>query len=164
MKDFFDKCSNITLVITDVDGVLTDGTVYFSSRGEEMKKFNMRDGMGVELLHKNKIKVILLTKENSKIVKKRGEKISADKIILGIQNKKNELEKIQNEFKIDKKNIAYIGDDLNDLEIMSSVGFSATPSDGHPKIKDIADYICDSSGGNGAFREFSELILDSKKE
>jgi len=162
MNDFSSKCANINLVITDVDGVLTDGTIYFSKEGEALKKFSVRDGMGVELLHEKKIKVILLTRENSEIVKKRGEKIKADKTILNIQNKKDELEKIQSEFNVERENIAYIGDDLNDLEIMLSVGFSATPADGHSKIKQIADFICNCNGGNGAFREFCEVILDNR--
>ncbi len=155
------KLREIKLVISDVDGVLTDGGIYFSDTGESLKKFNVKDGMGVELLHKNNIKVILLTRENSEIVKKRGEKINVDKVILGIMNKKNELEKIKIEFQVEKKDIAYIGDDLNDLEIMSSVGFSATPYDGHKQIKHISNYICKTKGGNGAFREFAELIIDN---
>ena len=164
MEKLIEKCREIELVISDVDGVLTDGGIYFSSMGESLKKFNVRDGMGVELLHDNHIKVILLTRENSDIVKLRGKKINADKTILGIKNKKNELIKIQNELKIEPKNIAYIGDDLNDLEIMLSVGLSGTPSDGHSEIKSISDYVCHNSGGNGAFREFIELILKHRRK
>ena len=163
-KELESKLKEIKLVISDVDGVLTDGGIYFSSEGESLKKFNVKDGMGVELLHENNIKVILLTRENSEIVKKRGEKINVDKTILGIMNKKEELEKIKIEFSIEKECIAYIGDDLNDLEIMSSVGFSATPHDGHKQIKNVSDYICNSKGGEGAFRELAELIIDNGGE
>ncbi len=157
------KLKKVKLVISDVDGVLTDGGIYFSNTGESLKKFNVKDGMGVELLHENNIKVILLTRENSEIVKKRGEKINVDKTILGIMNKKKELEKIKIEFEVENNCIAYIGDDLNDLEIMSSVGFSATPCDGHNQIKDMADYICKRKGGDGAFRELAELIINCEK-
>ena len=163
-KKLIEKVKKIKIVLTDVDGVLTDGGVYFSSKGESLKKFNMRDGMGVELLHKNNIKTVLITKENSKIVKKRGKKIKADGIFMGITDKKKYLSKIKKKFLLETKNIAYIGDDVNDLEIMKSVGFSATPSDGHITIKQISDYICKNNGGNGAFREFVDLILEYQKK
>ena len=154
-------CKKIKIVISDVDGVLTDGGVYYSEKGESLKKFNVKDGMGVELLHNKNIKVILLTRENSKIVQMRGEKINADKIILGIKNKFDELEKLKQEFNVNSKEIGYIGDDLNDLEIMSSVGFAGTPFDGHEKIKEVSDYICEKRGGHGAFREFAEIIIEN---
>ena len=162
MEEIIKRADEIKLVISDVDGVLTDGGIYFSVTGESLKKFNVRDGMGVELLHNNDIKVILLTREDSEIVKKRGEKVNADKTILGVINKRDELEKIKKEFEVNTKNIAYIGDDLNDFGIMSEVGLSATPADGHLKVKEISDYICKNSGGNGAFREFAELILENR--
>jgi len=161
MKKLLKKCEKIKIVISDVDGVLTDGGIYFSDKGESLKKFNVKDGMGVELLHKNKIKTILMTREKSNIVKKRGQKIKSDKTMLGIMNKKNQLVKIKKEFHVQYENIAYIGDDVNDLEIMKAVGLSATPHDGHIKIKAISDYICKKNGGDGAFREFSELILEA---
>ena len=91
----------------------------------------------------------------------RGEKINADKIILGIKNKFDELEKLKQEFNVNSKEIGYIGDDLNDLEIMSSVGFAGTPFDGHEKIKEVSDYICEKRGGHGAFREFAEIIIEN---
>jgi len=162
MKSLLQKCKKIKLVISDVDGVLTDGGIYFSNQGESLKKFNVKDGMGVELLHNKKIKTVLMTREKSSIVKKRGQKIKSDKIMLGIMNKYKELEKIKKEFNVENENIAYIGDDINDLEIMKSVGLSATPSDGHIKIKSISNYICKKNGGEGAFREFAELILGGK--
>tara|TARA_B110000014_G_C19990744_1_gene513144 strand:- start:173 stop:664 length:492 start_codon:yes stop_codon:yes gene_type:complete len=162
MKSLLQKCKKIKLVISDVDGVLTDGGIYFSNQGESLKKFNVKDGMGVELLHNKKIKTVLMTREKSSIVKKRGQKIKSDKIMLGIMNKYKELEKIKKEFHVENENIAYIGDDINDLEIMKSVGLSATPSDGHTKIKSISNYICKKNGGEGAFREFAELILGGK--
>ena len=156
------KCKKIKLVVTDVDGVLTDGDMYYSEKGEIMKKFNAKDGMGVELLLQNNIKTILLTRENSKIVKKRGLKIKAASTITGIQNKESHLEKICRKFRVLPKEIAYIGDDVNDIEISKLVGLSAAPSDGITVLQKIVDYVCKNKGGNGAFREFADLIIVSR--
>ena len=156
------KCKKIKLVVTDVDGVLTDGNMYYSEKGEIMKKFNAKDGMGVELLLQNNIKTILLTRENSKIVKKRGLKIKAASTITGIQNKESYLKKICRKFRVLPKEIAYIGDDVNDIEISKLVGLSAAPSDGITVLQKIVDYVCKNKGGNGAFREFADLIIVSR--
>ena len=156
------KCKKIKLVVTDVDGVLTDGGMNYSERGEIMKKFNAKDGMGIELLLQNNIKTILLTRENSSIIKKRGSKIKAASTITGIQNKELHLKKICKQFRVLPNEIAYIGDDLNDLEIIKLVGLSATPSDGIDMLQKTVDYICKNKGGNGAFREFADLIIISR--
>ena len=156
------KCKKIKLVITDVDGVLTDGGMYYSEKGEVMKKFNAKDGMGVELLLQNNIKTVLLTRENSKIVKKRGLKIKAASTITGIQKKELHLETICKKFRVIPKEIAYIGDDINDIEISKLVRLSASPLDGITQFKKNVDYICKNKGGNGAFREFVDLIIISR--
>ena len=156
------KCKKIKLVITDVDGVLTDGGMYYSEKGEIMKKFNAKDGMGVELLLQNNIKTVLLTRENSKIVKKRGLKIKAASTITGIQKKELHLETIRRKFRVMPKEIAYIGDDINDIEISKLVGLSASPLDGVARFKKNVDYVCKNKGGNGAFREFIDLIIISR--
>jgi YrbI family 3-deoxy-D-manno-octulosonate 8-phosphate phosphatase len=156
-----EKCKKIKLVLSDVDGVLTDGGMYYTANGEEFKKFNTKDGMGVEILKNNKIPTIFLTKENSKISKNRSKKLQT-KIYLGVKNKEKKLKEISEELKINPQEIAYIGDDVNDVLIMKLVGFSASPNDGILKVKKIADYICKNKGGEGAFREFADLIIDKK--
>jgi len=158
-KQLAQKCKKIRMVLTDVDGVLTDGGMYYSEEGEIMKKFNTRDGMGVELLSKQKIGSIIITRENSTIVKKRGKKIKVLKTYVGILKKESLLPEICKKYSLNLENIAYIGDDINDFEIMRKVGFSCTPNDGIKKIKDISDYVCTAKGGHGAFREVSDLIL-----
>lgn len=158
-KKILEKCENVKLVITDVDGVLTDGGMYYSEKGEILKKFNTHDGMGVELLFKNNIRTILMTKENSIIAKKRGKKINAIATYINVKDKKKQLERICKLFNLKKNQIAYIGDDLNDYEIMKSVGFCASPANGIEYIKEISDYVCESTGGSGAFREVVDLIL-----
>jgi len=161
-KKILEKCKKIKLVVTDVDGVLTDGGMYFSKNGEIMKKFNTKDGMGVELLLKNKIKTVLLTGESSPIVKKRGKKINVAMTITGAKNKKSHLESICKKFNVSPQQIGYIGDDVNDLQIIQLIGLSATPSDGIMLLQKTVDYVCKKSGGAGAFREFIDLILESK--
>ena len=156
------KCKKIKLVVTDVDGVLTDGGMYYSEKGEIMKKFNAKDGMGVELLLQNNIKTILLTRENSTIVKKRGLKIKVASTITGIQNKELHLKKICKKFRVSLKEIAYIGDDINDQKIIQKVGLSFTPHDGMKIIKKNVDYICKMKGGEGVFREVADLIISYK--
>ena len=124
------KISKIKIVLTDVDGVLTDGGMYYSKEGDVMKKFHARDGMGVTLLRKNKIPTIIVTKEKNQIIKNWAEKMKIKKLYSGIQNKEKILEKICKEFSVKPFEVAFIGDDINDLPLLKIVGFSAVPNDG----------------------------------
>ncbi len=154
------KAEKIKLVITDNDGVLTDAGVYFSANGEELKKYSIRDGMGVERLREySGIETVIITGEVSGSVKTRAEKLRITEYYLGVKNKLEVLEEIKRKNNIEENNIAYIGDDVNDIDIMKVVGLTATPSDGTIFIKDFADFICSNKSGNGAFREFAELII-----
>jgi len=152
----------IKIIISDVDGVLTDARVIYSKKGEELKKFHMRDGMGINILLRNNIKTCLLTKEKSLIVKKWAKAMNVSKTYSGIVRKENHLTKICKDFSVKPNEIAFIGDDVNDIELMKKVGFSATPSDGVFQVKKMADFVCKSKGGEGAFREICDLILLSK--
>jgi len=156
------KCKKIKLVLTDVDGVLTDGGRYYSEKGEIVKRFHVRDGMGINILLRNGIKTAIVTKENSKIVKKWAKEMNVSKTYSGIKNKEKELEKICKYYKVLPSEIAFIGDDVNDIKLMKKIGFSATPFDGILQAKKIANYICKTSGGNGALREIIDLILEEK--
>ncbi len=158
-KKLVKKCLNIKAILSDVDGVLTDGGMYYSKNGEELKKFNTRDGMAIELLQKNNIKSGIITKENSKIVKQRAQKIKPNIVLIGIKKKELELPKLCKKFNVSNNQIAYIGDDLNDLEIMKLVGFSACPKDAIDEIKKNSDYICKSVGGGGVLREIADSII-----
>ena len=158
-----EKCIQIKLVITDVDGVLTDGGMYYSKNGEMLKKFNTRDGMGVQLLHNNKIPVIIITGEKSKIVLSRAKKLLIKEVFIGIKKKELLLPKICKKFKIKESNIAYIGDDLNDLNILEQVGFSASPKDGMAIIKKKSNYVCKAKGGEGVLREIADMIISFKE-
>jgi 3-deoxy-D-manno-octulosonate 8-phosphate phosphatase (KDO 8-P phosphatase) len=159
------KAKKIKLLLTDNDGVLTDGGVYYGENGEEFKKFNIRDGMGVERL-RNLVEVEtgIITGELSPSVKKRAEKLKINELHLGVKDKSSLLLEIIIRKKLASDQIAFIGDDVNDLEIMKVVGLSACPADAISFAKNQADYVCENKGGNGAFREFAELIITSKLE
>lgn len=157
------KAEKIKLIITDVDGVLTDTGIYYSPTGEALKRYSIRDGMGVERLRKYaNIETIIITGENSGTVKSRAEKLKITQVFLGVKDKEALLEEIKKKNQLDSENIAYIGDDSNDYDIMKLVGFTATPADGMSFIKEISDYVCEAKGGYGAFREFAELIISLK--
>ena len=159
-KELYKKIKEVKLVLTDNDGVLTDTGVYYSSKGEELKRFSIRDGMGVERLYIIcGIKTGIITGELSGSVKKRAEKLKIDNLFLGVKEKHLILPTILKKNKLELKNIAYIGDDVNDIEIIKLVGFSACPGDAMQEIKSLVNYVCNKEGGNGAFREFAELII-----
>lgn len=163
MKKISIKASKIKVVLTDVDGVLTDGGMYYSTKGDIMKKFHARDGMGVTLLRKNNIPSIIVTKEKNEIIKQWSKKMKIDKLLMGVINKETVLEKICKNYDVQASEICYIGDDINDLGLLKLVGFSATPSDGIIEAQKICDYVCENSGGNGVFREVANMILSSQK-
>ena len=152
----------IKLVITDVDGVLTDGGMYYSEKGDELKKFNTRDGVGVRLLQEAGIDVCIMTNESTDIVKRRAEKLNISLVFQGVRDKKAKVLEILGRKDLQPDEVAYIGDDINDIEVMKLVGFSATVSDGINIVKEIADCVCSKRGGEGAFREFADLILEKR--
>ena len=157
------KCEKIKVVLTDVDGVLTDGGMYYSPKGDTMKKFHSRDGMGVTLLRKNKIPTIIVTKEKNDIIKQWSQKMKIKKLYDGIQKKELILDTVCKQFKIHPKEIAYIGDDINDLNLLKIVGLSATPNDGIHDVKKNCDYTCKNKSGDAAFRELADLIISAQK-
>ena len=159
-KDLADRARKIKLVLTDSDGVLTDTGVYYSADGEVMKRFSIRDGMGVERLRNNLgIETGIITGEFSGSVLKRAEKLNIKYLYRGVKDKKSLLPEILAALNLQKENVAFIGDDVNDLELLKEVGLSAAPADGTDFVKNIVHYICENKGGNGAFREFAELII-----
>ena len=162
MKQKIKKCKSIKCILTDVDGVLTDGGRYFSANGEKMKKFHVRDGMAINILLRNNIRTVILTKEKSMITKKWAKDMNISQVYGGFTKKEQALTQICKKYKVSLKEIAFIGDDTNDLEALKKVAFSAVPNDAVVQVKKIADYVCKASGGKGCFREISDLILLSK--
>jgi 3-deoxy-D-manno-octulosonate 8-phosphate phosphatase (KDO 8-P phosphatase) len=156
------KASKIKLVLTDVDGVLTDGGIIYDDNGLEFKRFNVKDGLIVSDLRKNGILVGAITGRNSKVVENRCDELNFDFHYHGVKNKAAKLNEVLEVLEIDIQEVAYIGDDLNDLAVLLKVGFSACPADALPYISDQVDFVSSRIGGQGTFREVADLILQSK--
>ena len=155
------KIKKIKVLLTDVDCVLTDGGMYYDKNGDSMKKFHTRDGMGVTLLRKQNIPTIIVTKEKTKIVHQWSKNMKIFKIFDGVKKKEVILEQVCKTLNLDSNQVAYIGDDVNDLELLKLVGFSAVPNDAITEAKKNVDYICKKNGGEGVLREVADLILSS---
>lgn len=155
----------IKLFATDVDGVLTDGGMYYTQSGDEFKKFNTRDGMGIQLLKEHGLKTAIITSEDTFIVSKRAEKLKIDFLNQGVKNKLECMKKICSALGIGLENVAYIGDDINDIELLNAVGLKACPNDSVDAVLNVPHIIIlKANGGNGALREFSEIILKESIE
>jgi YrbI family 3-deoxy-D-manno-octulosonate 8-phosphate phosphatase len=157
------RIREIKLVVTDVDGVLTDGGFYYSEEGILLKKFNVKDGMGMRLLKQEGFVTGIITTDKTSFIKARAERMKPDFLITGTWDKLGELKKKLDELSFALENVAYIGDDVNDIEILKAVGFSAAPSDAVNEVLEIADYVCKRGGGKGAFREFADIIIKARK-
>lgn len=152
----------IRLFATDVDGVLTDAGMYYAESGDEWKKFNTRDGMGIKLLQKAGFITAIVTQERTKIVARRAEKLAIPELHQGVMDKLTLIREMAGRHGLSLNQVAYIGDDVNDLESLRAVGFSASPADGMPVICDAVDYVCVKKGGEGAVREVAELLLQAR--
>lgn len=151
--------NDIKLFAIDVDGVLTDGGMYYSKEGEIFKKFNTKDGMGIELLKENNIIPVIITRENSEIVLRRAEKLKIEEVYIGIKDKLKIIEKLKKKYNLEYENMAYIGDDLNDLPVIKKVGLSFAPNDAALEIKNCVTHFLLKLGGEVALREAVDRIL-----
>ena len=156
------KIKNIKLVVTDIDGVWTDAKMHYTNDGDFMKSFSTYDGMAVQMLREKGLETVIITSENSKIVLERAKKLKIENIVLNEKNKLKKLKEICASKKISLKEVAYIGDDLNDVEVLENVGFSALSNNSPIKDKVNVDYVTVRKGGDGAFREFVDLIIKDK--
>ncbi|MFZ3012968.1 MAG: HAD-IIIA family hydrolase [Nitrospira sp.] len=154
----------IRLFATDVDGVLTDAGMYYSESGDEWKKFNTRDGMGIKLLQKAGLITAIVTQERTRLVARRAEKLAIPELHQGVMDKLSVIRDMATRHGLSLREVAYIGDDVNDIEALQAVGFSAAPADGLPQVLKVVDYVCRQKGGEGAVRELTEMILLSHNE
>ena len=152
----------IKMFLTDCDGCLTDGGMYYSEKGDELKKFNTRDGVGFRLLKERGILTGIITGEEVELNRRRAEKMKTDILECGCGNKMMAVHRICEERNISMENICYIGDDLNDVELIESVGFGCTPADGVLQAKKVAKYIAKAKGGEGVIREVADLLLSAQ--
>ena len=153
----------IRLFATDVDGVLTDAGMYYSESGDEWKKFNTRDGMGIKLLQRAGILTAIITQESTKIVMRRAQKLTIPEVHQGAFDKLSILKDLIARHHLTLDQVAYMGDDVNDLQTLEAVGFSAAPADGMPVVLKTVRYVCRQKGGEGAVREVADLILSAQQ-
>ena len=150
---------DIKFLVLDVDGTLTDGKIYVDDKGNSFKAFNVKDGFALVNWLKLGGEVAILTGKKSNIVERRAKELGIKYIIQGSKNKKQDLKNLLKELNITFENVAYMGDDLNDLGVMKSVGFSACPKDSVQEVLEITNFISSKNGGDGAVREFLEHIM-----
>lgn len=162
MADEKARARRVRMLVMDVDGTLTDGTVFVLPDGEEVKSYNVKDGLGILLAHMAGIRTAIITGKTSKSLEKRAEKLRIAEIHQGILDKKFALEEIMKKYGLVADEVAYIGDDLADLEVIRTVGLAAAVADAHPEIKKHSHYICRENGGRGAVRELIEFILTAQ--
>ncbi len=161
------RARRMAVVVTDCDGVLTDGGVYYGEGGDTLRRFNVRDGMGVERLREAGVATALLTRENSPAISRRASKLGFAQVYLGIRDKAALLPSLLADLAVGPGALAYIGDDVNDLGILERVGvagLTAAPADAMPEVRRVVHYRCRVRGGEGAFRDFAEWILRLRRQ
>jgi N-acylneuraminate cytidylyltransferase len=155
------RAANIRMLVIDVDGTLTDGGMYYSGEGEALKKFNTRDAKGMLMLRDAGFRVCVLTAENSAVVHARMRKLQITDYFPGVNDKPAWLREKCSQWGVEPAQIAYIGDDLNDLECLRVAGLSCCPADAVPEVRSVVQYVCSAAGGHGAVREVCDLIRAS---
>lgn len=150
---------NIKLFLTDCDGCLTDGGMYYTENGDEYKKFNSLDGMGFQLLREHGILTGIITGEDTKIVERRAKKLKVDFLRQGIKDKLSAIQEICKEEHIDMTEVAYVGDDINDFNAVKAVGIGCSVNNALEKVKMVSVYISQKNGGSGAVREIIDWLL-----
>lgn len=147
------------LILTDIDGVWTDGGMYYDGTNLELKKFHTYDSAGILFAHHMGIPVGILTGENTEIVRRRAEKLKVDYLYLGVKNKLAIVQELCKELQIELRDVAYIGDDLNDMVLLKQVGWAGVPISAPEYVRSLASVQLEKSGGDGVFREFVETIF-----
>jgi 3-deoxy-D-manno-octulosonate 8-phosphate phosphatase (KDO 8-P phosphatase) len=157
-----EAAKNIKLVLLDVDGVLTDGRLYYGNSGEELKAFDIQDGLGIKLLQKGGVKVGIITGRRSALLQRRAEELAISPLVQGREDKWLALNEILEDLDVSLEEIAFVGDDLPDLAVIKRVGLGITPANGSHIVASQADWQTKHSGGDGAVREIAELILSAQ--
>jgi 3-deoxy-D-manno-octulosonate 8-phosphate phosphatase (KDO 8-P phosphatase) len=156
------RARGIKMVLMDVDGTLTDGTLALLPDGEEIKSYHVRDGMGILMAHLAGFKTGLITGKTSKALIIRAERLRVQEVHQGVLDKKKILGEIIDRHGLTEGEVAYIGDDLGDLPVLKRVGLAAAVADAHPRVKEHSHFLCQLAGGKGAVREFLEFIFDAQ--
>jgi 3-deoxy-D-manno-octulosonate 8-phosphate phosphatase (KDO 8-P phosphatase) len=157
------KAKKIKLLLLDVDGILTDGGIFIDDRGYETKRFDVRDGQGINLVRGFGIEVGWVTGRSSNVVRHRAKELGVKIIYQGVQDKAAIYDRVKQENNLCDEQIAYVGDDIADLAVLEQVGFAVAAKDSWPDIKSVVDYVTDAQGGRGAVREVCEVLLTAQE-
>ena len=158
------KAENIKLLILDVDGVLSDGKVYFSNQGDELKSFNIKDGLGIKLLQKSGIQVAIITGRDSKIVAHRANELGIKLVFQGRSDKRATFNELLEQLNLNADQVAHMGDDLPDMPLMKMAGLGLCVSDAHQFVQQHADWVAQTKGGEGAVREVADWLLTAQNK
>lgn len=161
-KEIIEKAREVKLLILDVDGVMTDGSIVYNDRGEESKSFNVRDGHGMKLLQRGGVDCALITARTSEVVLHRARNLGIELVYQGAFDKLKAYEDILKKTGLAPNQTAYVGDDVIDLPILKRAGFSVAVSDAVTEVKERVDYVTEAQGGRGAVREVVEIILKAR--
>ncbi|NJW53430.1 HAD hydrolase family protein [Salinimicrobium sp. CDJ15-91] len=151
-------------MVSDIDGVWTDGSFYYSAEGDVMRRFTTKDSYGVSLARLAGIPLMILSSEENEMVRKRLNKLGVEHVSLGVRNKLEAIRSMCKEWKISLSEVVFLGDDMNDFHLLGKVGLFACPADAYPRIKENAGLVLEKKGGEGAFREFVEKLLDQENK
>ena len=161
-RSCFPRAKEVKLLLLDVDGILTDGTITYTHEGKEIKSFNTKDGLGIRLLQEAGVEVGLITARESEAVTRRALDLGMKHVFQKTRNKLEVFEKLTNDLSLQPVEVGYMGDDWLDLPLLVRVGFAATVADAVPEVKEVAHYTTKRKGGKGAVREVCDLILEAK--
>ncbi len=162
MQEIFAKARLIKLLICDVDGVMTDGGLYFGDNGLEYKAFHSRDGLGIKMLQRSGIPLAVITARTSEVVKHRMKNLNIDLVFQGQLNKIQAFEDLCQNLNLSTEQVAYVGDDLVDMPVMKKAGLSIAVADAHERVRQHADWITQHTGGHGAVRDVCELLMTAQ--
>ena len=164
MSSFEKRAAKIRLLALDVDGVLTDGSIYYSNKGDELKAFNIKDGLGIKLLRQSGVKVAIITGRQSDIVARRAQELGIKDVVQGREDKYQALLELCNQHGIGIEECAYMGDDLPDLGAITKAGLGLAVADAVSAVREAADWVSAYSGGCVAVREACELLLSARSD
>jgi len=162
MQEIYARARNIKLLICDVDGVMTDGGLYFGDDGQEYKTFHSRDGLGMKMLQRSGVKLAVITARTSEVVTHRMNNLAIEYVFQGQQNKVQAFEQLCSDLGLGNEQVAYVGDDVVDLPVMTKVGFAVAVADAHEVVKQHAHWVTEHGGGHGAVRDVCELLMKAQ--
>jgi 3-deoxy-D-manno-octulosonate 8-phosphate phosphatase (KDO 8-P phosphatase) len=162
MQDIRAKAADIKMVIFDVDGVLTDGSLFLGDDGQEYKAFHSKDGHGMKMLQEAGVAIAIITGRSSEVVRIRMQNLGVEHVFQGIHDKREAYQQLKRQVGLSDRQIAYVGDDVVDLPVMTQVGLAVSVADGHALVKQHAHWVTANGGGRGAAREVCELLMDAQ--